>query len=267
MFYSIVFAVILFFSLLLSRNLEAAKPDLSYGVLARTYPLSGAVFAKTGLGQEIWRQRTDSDLDQVLYGYFRPSLQVSSSGPFNSLSAEVDLFPISFFGVSVGKSIYSRGMNISFEDCYQVQCQGTLEARHVSWKLALGYERFFSIFSLKNEWWNTPGDDGIAGSRMYVEPATWTLLSNGKESTNTMRGAIGYLGSGQDRYLVAHTRSENHLSRHRSESTYFLYRTEDPGGSFSTYGIGGFSSELKSDRWSVLFVREWTVLEKLGLGL
>lgn len=244
------------------------QPDFSYGVLARSYPLSGTVFFDSGLGLPVWNKAGESDVDKVLYGYLRPSVTGNTSGPFNSLAARLEVYPVSFFGFSAGRSLSLRGMNISGYDCFDLQCQGTLHSQFVSSKLALGFADYFAVLGLKKEWWSSSvSASGLEGDRPYVEPATATLLSPGNESTVTQQLALGMTLASGDRFLLAHARSENYLSKNQSENTYFIYRTRDPGGSHSTYGIGSFQSEQKSARWSILFVRDWTVWKKIGLGL
>jgi len=112
-----------------------AVSDYRIDNLARSYPLGIALKPEVGYSHALWK------VDQVKYGYIRPSLSTQLSGLVNYGTIKVDLFPISFFGFSFeatrGKRSLEKAQNT---DCEIISCEGVLSKSSITNKLALAYK-------------------------------------------------------------------------------------------------------------------------------
>ncbi|MFY7994212.1 MAG: hypothetical protein ACOVP4_13025 [Bacteriovoracaceae bacterium] len=126
-----------------------AKFDLSVGTQGRTLPALGAeLYADAGYGQVLWGEREAGDKN-VLFGLIRPSLGVSTSAVINSVKAEIEVFPISFLGLAIGRQFIHSNFDFPFFDCDQVTCQGEFTRNYVETKIALGARGWVTLLSYK----------------------------------------------------------------------------------------------------------------------
>jgi len=132
--------------------------DLFFGAQGRTLPAIGAeVYAESGYNQLLWGKKETSK--DVLYGLIRPSLNVSSSAVINSTKAELEFFPISFLGLSVGRQYIHSNYEFPFFDCDQVECKGTYERNWFEAKMALGHGGWVVVGNYKIDNLTGPSDD------------------------------------------------------------------------------------------------------------
>lgn len=131
--------VLTLFVLFLSSGLWGmnAHGDLSLGMQGRSAPSVGAeAYLDTGYNLVWWgKKERKSD---VLYGLIRPSLNLSTSGVINSVKGELEFFPISFLGVSVGRQIVHSNYEFPFFNCDVVLCKGEYQRNFIEGKMALG---------------------------------------------------------------------------------------------------------------------------------
>lgn len=114
-----------------------AKFDLSTGLQGRTLPTIGAeVYADSGYNFVFWGKKEDPK--DFLYGLIRPSVGVSSSGVINGAKAELEFFPISILGITVGRQIINSNFEFPFFDCDEVNCKGEFQRNYVEGKAVIG---------------------------------------------------------------------------------------------------------------------------------
>jgi hypothetical protein len=134
--------------LLLSTAFSWAQVDLHVGTQGRTLPALGIEFyAESGYGLKFWGEKEKPS--DFLYGFVRPSLQLSSSAVINSVKAEFEVFPISFLGFAVGRQYQDSNYNFPFLDCDKVQCTGGYERNFVESKIALAASDFVLTYNYK----------------------------------------------------------------------------------------------------------------------
>ncbi len=116
--------------------------DYSLGGGARSLPIGLSVFSEVGHNLLLWGEKIDNE-NEYNYGYLRPSLQLSTSGLVTKPGVFLDVFPISFFGLTLGSAYSWRFTKLDTIDCSSAHCGGGLQRTILKTKLLLGYEAFF----------------------------------------------------------------------------------------------------------------------------
>lgn len=122
-------------ALLLLSAPVLAGTDYGAGVSARSYPL-GAIFTGTiGQSFRLWNQdpfpgedeRPQGSPAPWRYGFLRGSLTAQSIALVSRVSTEIEVYPISIWGVAMGAGANWRSATSSdLFDCQVVQCGGVL---------------------------------------------------------------------------------------------------------------------------------------------
>jgi hypothetical protein len=137
--------MLLILSFLLSFS-AWSKFDFDLGFQGRTIPsLGGELFAESGYNQILWGKKQEPK--DVLYGLVRPSLGVSTSAVINAAKAELEIFPISFLGFSVGRQYVNSNYDFPFLKCMEITCQGEFVRNWVGSKIALGAKGYVAVAS------------------------------------------------------------------------------------------------------------------------
>jgi hypothetical protein len=121
-----------------------AKVDLNMGLQGRTVPGIGAeLYADSGYNLLLWGRKKRSR--DVLYGLIRPSFSLSTSGVINSAKAELEVFPISFLGISAGRQYSYANFDFPFFNCEEISCHGEFTRDWVTSKMAMGAKGYIAI--------------------------------------------------------------------------------------------------------------------------
>lgn len=135
------------------------KFDLSSGLQARSLPSTGMeVYGDGGFNYLFWGKKNSPK--DVFYGLIRPSIGASTSGVINQLRGEIEIFPISFLGISFGRQLIHSNFDFNFFECEKVTCRGTFERNYVESKMVIGHAGWFVSGHLKIDKINSP-DDGV----------------------------------------------------------------------------------------------------------
>lgn len=124
-----------------SAKVEASQTSYVLSAGLRSFPLGFSVGGEVKSSQFLWDKR-EADVKSVLFGLVQESFFLGSHG---LIGVNLDLFPISFLKLSVGKSFVSKYYEIRTLDCTKVECRGTLARDYYKIALALAYDNF--IFS------------------------------------------------------------------------------------------------------------------------
>ena len=134
--------------------------DYMLGTGAISAPFGAAAYADLGYSQLLWGKKSPGSF---LYGFIRPAVKLQTSVLVNRAETYLDLYPISFFGISGGASATSRNSHIyAHLDCTTAECTGTLYRSWIKPKLSLGYKNLYWISSLKYENLNHSSPDAFA---------------------------------------------------------------------------------------------------------
>lgn len=110
--------------------------DYNFSAAARTYPITASASAEGGYSQPLWGQwQNKSD---VMYGYIRPSVKLSSAVIVNAAEAKLTIKPVSFLGFHAGKMMLSRSRDRApGANCLEQECRGVLSIDFVQADLVL----------------------------------------------------------------------------------------------------------------------------------
>jgi hypothetical protein len=121
--------------------------DYRMSVGGRTVSAGGAFYAEMGWSEPVWGEWEEPD--QFFYGYVRPSIRGIAAYTVNSIDARVSIFPISFLGISVGRSWTQRSSRTVMDvDCSQVTCEGLLEGNFAIVDFTFGAGGVFLVSQL-----------------------------------------------------------------------------------------------------------------------
>ena len=159
-----------------------AAADLSVGTAVRSYPLSGVVEAEAGYGFRLW-----GNTSGPFYGYIRPVIEGATAAIYNSGTARLDFYPLSFLGVRAGGESVQNDSEYDAHDCENYQCVGRYYRTFVEGDLALGAGPVFIRGRLRRERWTQK--DPQAGD--FIEPTSGIGLASAGDSETVYQGLAG----------------------------------------------------------------------------
>lgn len=230
----------LLFILLLPLS-SYAHFDLSAGASLRSYPaLGGEVNAQSGYNLLLWGSGPGSDKKNPLYGLLRPAISAASSVVVNNYDARIELYPISFLGLVMGKKhIKSDYEDFPFFNCDEVRCKGTIDREYTQIKMALGYGKVLAMFNIIHSK-NTYNDEDDEGKP--VAEFRFATLANPEE--DTMYRSQYMLGMKHNNKGILGVVAE-YVSFADSDQTHnmdLLIYTTKPKDTTYVFGLGQFSS-------------------------
>ncbi len=169
--------IILILSLPVFANLDG---DISS--VGRSYPRSGAITGTLGVSKILWRQ------DEIKYGYIRPKFELSNAGKYNSISAQVEFAPISFFILGAGQERISNHSSYADSDCSKYSCEIDINHRFLKARLMAGYKNFFVFTDLRRRFL-TPADNP---THNFIDPYGQIPLNRSGDSITTLIVAAGH---------------------------------------------------------------------------
>lgn len=181
---------ILLFLLLLSTNLLAKKEafDLRYEAFARSNPIGAYARAEAGYSIGLWDAQHPK---APLYGFVRPMVQFQTSGLINTVRGFVEFYPISFFGLYVGKAFMRRDLkSLDNFDCdTSITCKSSEMTRNI-WgaKLALKFGGFFMLNRL--QWHTTSVGNNIRNG--FAEEQGTVIGTGSKDKLFQFTQVAGY---------------------------------------------------------------------------
>jgi hypothetical protein len=114
-----------------------AQVDYDVEANFRSYPLGASVKAKTGYAFKIWEK---DEFNKVFYGYVRPAASFESSSLTHTVAAQLDFYPVSFFGMYIGKAKGWRNLtDLQGFTCSEINCGAESDRDFWGVNLALGY--------------------------------------------------------------------------------------------------------------------------------
>ncbi len=108
---------------------------------AGSNPKGANINASLAYNQLLWDGRSQNDESRFWkYGYLRPKVYYETSYVINTVSAELQVYPISIFGGSVGYKNSDRAVkSLELYECDKVNCQGQVTKSFYNLNLNLGY--------------------------------------------------------------------------------------------------------------------------------
>lgn len=126
------------------QNATCAKSlDLSLGMQGTSFPKSFSTFIESGLSLVFWGQ---AHTPSPFYGFLRVAGRLQSSAIINKAEYKVDVFPVSFLGMTAGRSVSYRTSFFNDNDCpTTADCGGWLIRNFLTLQSALKYRSLFLI--------------------------------------------------------------------------------------------------------------------------
>ena len=234
--------------------------DFSASVSARSFPVGGGLTGKAGLSHLIWGNK-ESDTD-YLYGFVRGQLAGTTSVLWNQINTELELYPISFIGVSAGSASSRSATNSKDYACSDdIQCQSLVRTEYNKLKFALGARGIFlRVEQTQGKIINT-----------FESPATYFI-----DFENTLRPLSQHDEYRRENTVLAYSRDK--------ESVYFFVHDQMQdrfSGSHCAYDGFGFQRRQDKTAWTfilgvadapllrkdigMIFSYEWTIKPSLKL--
>ncbi len=204
---------------LLGISEASSKMDLRYETFFRPYPLGGFIRVDAGYGQKIWG---NNENNSPLYGMIRPHIQLQNSGLMTSAKGFLEVHPISFWSLFVGKEYTHRSTKkLDTYDCETVYCDtGLFERNHWGTKLAM---KVGNIFYLGRFQWQTTIFDNNPFT--YFAEEQGTLLGRGNRDTHFFQmHVLGYQLNKIQSIGVLYKRNRIKSSRENSTMAMLIYR-------------------------------------------
>ena len=241
--------------LILFSKFAFADFDLSLGTTTRSYPLGGGVEANAGYGILLW-----GDPNVPWYGYVRPRIDGQTAATYNSISASLEVYPLSILGFRAGGEAVQNDADYSAHDCQTYQCRGRFYNSFAQGELALGYGPVFAQGRWRRERWTKATSSSMA----FIDPEAGLALAGTGDSKTYYRGMIGYKVNEKwtiaGAYIYIEADSDHGISRF----PFAIVRYKS--GDFSVAAGGGvFSSKLKPESGSALLFLTWDIWPSIAL--
>jgi hypothetical protein len=230
--------------------------DLQYGAQARTFPmLGGEIFTETGYNFLVWGEKKDKN---PFYGFIRPNIKANLSGVVNSASAEFEIYPVSFIGLSAGSEYTDSQFDFPFFDCDEIQCRGQLKRSFVQSKMALGFKGIISTINLKTDY-----IDHSVNSRDYGDFRKGMRGHQGHDILFEKRWVLGK--TFEDKMVgVMFEESHYEISEDRNHTSMVIYQFKN-GQNTYVFGAGKFETKEVGLGHIVVFRWQFDEIKSLRL--
>ena len=231
-------------------------PDLKLGLNGRTHPVGAQIVGQGGIAAPLW-----GDTTTWKYGYIRFASNIATSVVVNRVGLEVQVFPISIFGVTAGYDTGARAYTPNYIDCATLQCNGRIDRKYLK-SVLVGASHGVVVSMLgRYEELIAPGTE-----KPFFDEMTLLSGRNYGERILTLNPAVLY--TLDDVYRVGFT------------SLYS--RAIDTGGSSNLYGpilsftqgrnwtgvagVGLNESALVHSAWTAFFSIQFTIFPSLNVA-
>ena len=242
-------------TLLLAINftlLAQAEVDTKVEALVRSYPKGFYTLGEVGKSFNLWGT---VDKKKPFYGFARVAGQIKSSVAINKAQASLEIYPISFFGLSTGFSKSSREFN-EFDafDCQVIACRSSnVERKFFEAKMALAAGPVYFVQRIK--WTKTELKDKM--NQIYAEELANLIGRAGGDTLLEKISILGYkLNSTYEIGALYKNNSMKHL-RNRSSMQVLIGRYLQKDYVF-TLGLGTYRTRWKSNNATALAIWTWT---------
>jgi hypothetical protein len=183
----------------------------------------------------------------------------------NGFSTQLDLYPVSIFGFSIGGSITERAPGVSTfygSDfaCGSVQCSGSIYRTFLSARLGLGADRVFLMGSARVDFLS-----GSQNNQPFVEETNRILGQAGGDTAVTWDLNAGYQFDPKWSGLLLLTSTKMQGSGYSSNFFQALaFYTQDPIWTYAL-GAGTYSGTVDPMSLSMSLMVKWTGKHSIGL--
>ncbi|MCB9084272.1 MAG: hypothetical protein H6624_07990 [Bdellovibrionaceae bacterium] len=231
--------------------------DFEANVTARAYPIGGTLNFEGGYGFPTWG--ADSlESKGVFYGYLRPGYQASTAISYNSGEIYFDVFPISFFGLRVGKEWITNTKEYKDYDCDRLNCEDDFQKQYIEGRLALGYGKAFFATRFRQT------DLSAATETQNFAEEVMGLEARGiGDRVEILTSALGY--KIYEDWSVLFLNVYGQMDKIKGFSRMNTLNVSHRRGEYQIMlGVGEFNSPLAPREVTALFQLSWTPYHRIG---
>ena len=261
---SIFAGVALTLSMLAEGHAAAADWDYAASLSGRTYSAGLSLDPTLGLHQLIW-----GDPTTPFFGYIRPALSGSITPTLFAGDAGLDIYPVSFLGMTVAKRWTHRFLEPSGYDCEANSCLGQMNSTKVSFRLLSAYQSYFLSAQYQRQFFEENGEGD--GKQNIMDPANALIYRADGSNLNTLAIILGKKVTDKISTGVLYQRGELDRRKSASEADYVFARSDLSAFGYSmvtaTVGLGRFNTDLKRPGISAIAIINYTGKAPIGPAL
>lgn len=252
-----IFLIILLFSTqvlaFFERGLSAA---------AGSNPAGGSLTGSLAYNYKAWDTRTAENGHPFwMYGYVRPKISYETSFYINSLDAEIQIYPISIFGVTFGTAYVERAVKrLDLFDCDLVNCKGQVRKNYFNVNLNLGYGPWLGALVYGKDYLDAVDE---SNPRPLVQYSSMLLFN---QNATEMERKVAFLGYKLTEALtLALYESYHELEGKKSEGQYVVGNYKNTHFSYIV-GAGTFGSDYNEKTFAAFVKVSWLLDPSLSLN-
>lgn len=230
---------------------------LEYSVVpsARSYPTSGSIEAQVRDEVLLWDQRQDTGWK---FGFLQPRLMVGAHGV---AEGSLSLFPISFLELGASYSLTSRFYKTRPFDCDAVICNGLVQRRRLTARLAgeVQFESFkLSGLATFHRVALSTGDS----TKPFVDELEVILAAPGSDTVESQSLLVA--AHRDDKMLGLYAKKARMMqTRNENNSQYIIYRQKLQNLS-AAVGVGRYASDYHEPGFSAVASISWAWGESIS---
>ena len=213
--------------------------DAKTSASLQTYPFGAMTTVGAGYAVSIWKGNDELEDNFWKYGYTRVAAKLQTAAVTNRLTAEIEFYPISIFGLGGGGGIDARNYHkFSGVDCNNLMCDHTIDFKFVNAQLVAGFSKFVVIAAVRYDWYHTDSQD-----QPFYDYMSYLI---GRPSSDDMRSLT----------VLA-------LYRHAPAVYGILNYIQGPWQ--ATAGVGDFHNDFEPQHASAIFSIRYTFQKSIAL--
>lgn len=226
---------------------------------AGSNPKGANINASLAYNQFMWDGRAQNNESPFWkYGYLRPKVYYETSYVINTVSAELQVYPISIFGGSVGYKNSDRAVkSLELYECDKVDCQGQVTKSFYNLNLNLGYSSWVMALIYENTQLKASSD-----IPPLVEYSSMLLIPSRSETMENKVAILGYKWN--ENLTIGFYENFYQIKDKKSEGQYLVgnYKYDDLSW---VVGAGTFGSDYFEKTFAAFIQLSWKLDPSLSL--
>lgn len=227
---------------------NAATVDYTGNLSARSYSEGLSIDPTVGVTQVVW-----GDSSTPFHGYIRPSVSALVSPTILGGKTALDIYPLSFLGMTVARNRTHRYLKAQSYDCENGRCLGALDSSEISFKFMSAYQDYFLVARYQRIFFDDSG-----GEQPVVDPVFALEYKAGGSNLNIANLILGKkLDGGLSAGVLVQSGTLDR-DANASESDYVFLRSELEKYGYSklalTVGLGRFQTQIKRPGFSAVAI-------------
>lgn len=232
----------------------AVETDLGVAGFLRGKSPAGILEGQAGASQVAWGDPGAGPM----FGYIRASGSLRTSGLANGYRAQLDAYPVSFFGVSAGTQGLHRASDAPSVNCEGLDCRGWVRSRYLQVRGVFRFGEVFGQAYFQRDFFS----DGGAGVPLF-EPMTMLALDPLGDRVNSWNGVLGYQVNPEWALGGLYLGASSGVFNGKSENELLFARWK-PSDVTYTFAVGRVSSSVVGVGPQALVMIAWWPKARVG---